>query len=126
MEQLNRNEVEALRILWEAGPQKPADVQAAFGWPIENATLRSVLRGLIGQGLVTRTKQGKAFIYRAKVSRESQLRRMVRRMAEVFTSGSRAGLILQMVRAEKLTAAEIDMLRRLAEGADAAPSEKKK
>jgi len=126
MEQLNQNETEALRILWEAGAQKPADIQAAFGWPIENATLRSVLRGLVEQGLITRTKQGKAYFYRAKVSRESQLRRMVRRMAEVFTGGSRADLILQLVRSEKLTTEEIEMLRRLAEGSDAAPPVRKK
>ncbi len=126
MEQLNQNETEALRILWEAGAKKPADIQAAFGWPIENATLRSVLRGLVEQGLITRTKLGKAYFYRAKVSRESQLRRMVRRMADVFTSGSRADLILQMVRSEKLTAEEIDMLRRLADGPATAPPVRKK
>jgi predicted transcriptional regulator len=126
VEHLNRNEVEALRILWEAGAQKPADIQSAFGWPIENATLRSVLRGLVEQGLITRTKHGKAYFYRAKVSRESQLRRMVRRMAEVFTGGSRADLILQMVRSEKLTLAEIEVLQRLAESADSTPPGKLK
>lgn len=115
MDQLNPNETEALRVLWEAGPLKPADIEAAFGWPIENATLRSVLKGLVDKGLITRTKQGKAFYYRAKVSRESQLRRMARRMADVFTGGSRADLILQMVRAEQLTPAEIETLRQLAE-----------
>jgi predicted transcriptional regulator len=126
VEHLNRNEVEALRILWEAGAQKPADIQSSFGWPIENATLRSVLRGLVEQGLITRTKQGKAFLYRAKVSRASQLRRMVRRMADVFTGGSRADLILQMVRSEKLKADEIEMLRRIAASpAAAAPAKKK-
>jgi predicted transcriptional regulator len=84
------------------------------------------LRGLVDQGLITRTKQGKAFFYRAKVSRDSQLRRMVRRMAEVFTGGSRADLILQMVRSEKLTAEEIETLRRLADGPKAAPPVKQK
>jgi predicted transcriptional regulator len=126
MEQLNRNETEALRILWQSGAQKPADIQWSFGWPIENATLRSVLRGLIDQGLITRTKQGKAYFYRAKVSRESQLRRMVRRMADVFTGGSRADLILQMVRSEKLTTDEIEMLRRLADGSGVVSPVKKK
>jgi predicted transcriptional regulator len=126
VEHLNRNEVEALRILWEAGAQKPADIQSSFGWPIENATLRSVLRGLVEQKLITRTKQGKAYFYRAKVSRESQLRRMVRRMADIFTGGSRADLILQMVRTERLSAEEIDMLRQMADGPATAPQVRKK
>jgi len=126
MEQLNQNETEALRILWGAGPQKPADIQSSFGWPIENATLRSVLRGLVEQGLIIRTRQGKAYFYRARVSRESQLRRMVRRMADVFTGGSRADLILQMVRSEKLTTDEIEMLRQIAAGPVAAAPAKRK
>lgn len=126
MDQLNPNETEVLRVLWEAGPLKPADIEASFGWPIENATLRSVLKGLVEKGLAARTKQGKAFYYRAKVSRESQLRRAARRMADVFTGGSRADLILQMVRAEKLTPAEIETLRRLAEGSDETSTKRSK
>ena len=44
---LNKNELEALRILWEKGELKPADIQARFSWSIENATLRSVIVNLV-------------------------------------------------------------------------------
>ena len=93
MHDLNPNEVEVLRILWDLGPRKPAEIQTAFGWKIENATLRSVLRGLIEKRLLVREKQGKAFYYRARVTRRSQLRRTARRMAEVFAGGSTAVLV---------------------------------
>ena len=55
MEDLNRNELEAMRILWEHGMMKPAEIQEEFSWPIENATLRSVHAGLIEKGHVRRT-----------------------------------------------------------------------
>ena len=43
-EELNANELEVLGILWAEAPLKPQQIEEAFSWPIENATLRSVLR----------------------------------------------------------------------------------
>ena len=67
MTSLNQNELEALRILWERGELKPAEIQAHFSWPIENATLRSVLVNLVEKKHITRRLQGKAFFYAAAV-----------------------------------------------------------
>lgn len=120
MAELNRNELEALRILWEKGALKPAEIQADFAWPIENATLRSVLRGLVEQGCVTRQKQGKAFFYRATASRRTLLSNMARRMAQVFSNGSTAGLIAQLIRSQRLSPEDVAELRRIAE--EKAPS----
>jgi predicted transcriptional regulator len=114
MPDLNRNELEALRILWEKGPTKPADVQAEFAWPIENATLRSVLRALVEKGYASRRKDGKAFYYRATASRRNLFSSMTRRMAQVFTGGSTAGLIAQLIKSERLSADEVEELRRIA------------
>ena len=88
MAQLNRNELEAMRVLWEKGSVKPAQIQDEFSWPIENATLRSALRLLVEKGLVTRGKKGKAYYYRAKASRRRVLKNMSQRMAHDFTGGS--------------------------------------
>ena len=116
MPDLNRNELEALRILWNRrAALKPAEIQADFAWPIENATLRSVLALLAEKGQVAREKRGKAFHYRAKQSPESILTRMARSMAEVFSGGSAAGLIAQLMRVEKVSPEEIEVLRRVAE-----------
>ena len=114
MEDLNQNELEALRVLWEHGPLKPAEIEAHFAWPIENATLRSVLRNLVNEGHLTRRKEGRAFIYRAKASRATMLGRMARRMAQVFAGGSSAELIAQLVKTEKLSPQEIEELRKIA------------
>jgi predicted transcriptional regulator len=114
MAQLNRNELEAMRVLWEKGSLKPAQIQDDFSWPIENATLRSALRLLVEKGLVTRAKKGKAFYYRAKASRWRVLKNMSQRMAHVFTGGSAADLIAQLIKTEKLSKDEIEELRRIA------------
>lgn len=115
MEDLNRNELEAMRILWEHGMMKPAEIQEEFSWPIENATLRSVLVGLMEKGHVRRRKNGKAYYYRATSNRRKGLSRMARRMAQVFAGGSTAELIAQLIRMEKLSPKEIEELRLIAD-----------
>ena len=119
MNDLNRNELEALRVLWEHGVQKPAQIQEHFSWPIDNGTLRSVLKVLLDKGFLTREKSGKAYLYRAKASRKQLFTRMMRQMAHIFASGSRDALILQLVRSEQLSEEAVAELQRIA-------SEKKK
>lgn len=114
MDVLNRNEMEVMRILWEEGPLKPAQIEERFGWPIENATLRSVLRSLVDKKQAQRQKKGKAYYYRSKTTRRGVLRSMARRMAEVFAGGSTSELIAQLIKTENLSSDEIDELRRIA------------
>jgi len=114
MQDLNQNELEVMRILWEHGPLKPAAIQEEFSWPIENATLRSVLAVLMDKGHVTRRRNGKAYFYRARSGRRRGLARMAERMAQVFAGGSTTDLIAQLIRIERLSAVEIEELRRIA------------
>jgi predicted transcriptional regulator len=122
MQDLNQNELETMRVLWEHGRMKPAEIQEDFSWPIENATLRSVLAGLMEKGHVTRRKNGKAYYYRAASNRGKGLSRMANRMAQVFAGGSTAELIAQLIRIEKLSPEDIEELRRIAAGPSAEPS----
>ncbi|HMD54508.1 MAG TPA: BlaI/MecI/CopY family transcriptional regulator, partial [Phycisphaerae bacterium] len=87
MNSLNQNELEVLRILWEQGESKPADIQARFAWPIENATLRSVLVNLVAKRHVTRRPQGKAFMYAARLPKATLLQNMIYGLARVFAGG---------------------------------------
>jgi BlaI family penicillinase repressor len=115
MAELNRNELEAMRVLWERGAVKPAEIQEAFSWTIENATLRSVLRVLVDKDLVVRSKKGKAYFYRSKKRRGTLLKEMTGRMAHVFAGGSPAGLIAHLIKTEKLSGEEVEELRRIAD-----------
>jgi predicted transcriptional regulator len=113
---LNQNELEALRILWDAGPLKPAEIQARFGWAIENATLRSVLVNLVAKGQATRALQGKAFFYAARVPKATLLRTTIRTLARVFAGGSYRELVAQLVETSDLAAADLELIRRTASG----------
>ena len=105
-----------LQILWDADhPLKPGEIEERFEWPIENATLRSVLSVLMERGEIERERKGKAYVYRPKREKHSALSDFFAGMAQVFSGGSRAGLIAQLLQDDSLTPDEIRELEALAE-----------
>ena len=117
MTDFKKDELEVLRILWAEPDLKPAEIQARFHRDIENATLRSVLRALVSTRKLKRTKRGKAYHYRAVVSKQGVLSNMAQRMAHVFADGSTSSFIAALVRAENISPEEIEELKRAAMGA---------
>jgi len=113
---LNQNELEALGILWKHGELKPAEIQARFSWPIENATLRSVLVNLVAKKQATRRLQGKAYFYAARVPKATALQTMVRHLARVFAGGSPRELVAQLVETNDITPADLALLGEAAAG----------
>ena len=114
---LNQNQLEALRILWEKGASKPAEIQGHFSWPIENATLRSVLINLVEIGHVERKLRGKAFFYQARVKKTALLQNMLHTMARVFAAGSKQELVAQLVKTGDIKPEDLEVIRRtIAEG----------
>ena len=107
---LNPNELEALRILWEVGGLKPAAIQARFSWPIENATLRSVLVNLVAKGHIRRKLQGKAFCYEARVEKRSLLRATLQTVQRIFTGGSSRELVAHLVETGDIRPADLELI----------------
>lgn len=116
MEQPNQNELEVLRLLWNKSPQKPGEIQESFGWEIDNGTLRSVLVSMVERGMLTRQREGRAYLYAPKLKRETHLRQMVRRLAEVFTGGSTGQLLMELAEKERLSPQELKQLKKIARG----------
>ncbi|GAF81973.1 unnamed protein product [marine sediment metagenome] len=114
MASLTAGELDVMRILWDRGKLKPAEIQQLYPRPIKNAAVRFQLRVLLEKGHVSRRKVGKAYYYAAVTRRDGALRKMARRMADAFSGGSTAGLIAELIKSEKLTADEIRELKRIA------------
>jgi len=111
---LNENELEVLRLLWLSAPRKPAEIQQEFGWDIDNGTLRSVLVAMVDAELLKRRKEGKAYLYSPRVRRETLLKRMVGRIADVFSDGSTGKLLMELVSNEDLSTDEMQELQQVA------------
>ena len=114
MNSMNQNELEALRILWERGESKPAEIQSHFSWPIENATLRSVLVNLVRKRHIGRRLQGKAFFYAARVPKATMLQTAMQTLARVFAGGSPQELVVQLMETSDIKAADLKLIRQTA------------
>jgi len=111
------HELEIMTVLWEQGPLKPGEIQEKLPYPVKNSALRWQLAALVEKGLVARKKQGKAYLYRAKTARQTALRRLSRRLAEVFAGGSAVALVGQILESQvEISKQELEELKQIAEG----------
>jgi BlaI family transcriptional regulator, penicillinase repressor len=115
MPRFTQGELEVMRILWNGGELKPAEIHAQFPRNITNPTLRSYLMILLEKGHVVRRRVGKAYFYRAKTRRESTFRSMLRELTRVCCDGSVQNLLCQLIRAENLSESDLQALKRLSE-----------
>ena len=113
---LSENEMEALRILWERGEAKPAEIQEHFSWPIDNGTLRSTLVNLVAKRHVSRKQRGKAFHYAARLPKTAALQTIMRGVARVFAKGSTRDLVAQLVDTEEISPEDLKLIQDVAAG----------
>ena len=118
MPRFTQGELEIMRILWEHGELKPAEIHAQFPRKIKNPSLRSYLAILMEKGHVVRRRVGKAYYYKAKTRRESTFRAMLRELTRVCCDGSVETLLCQLIRTQKLSEADLLELKRLSEASD--------
>jgi BlaI family penicillinase repressor len=118
---LTAGEFDVIRILWEHGELKPAQIQSHFPRPIKNAALRSYLSILLEKGHVTRRQVGKAYFYKAKTKRESALFRTLKEIINSYCEGSPQALVMALIKSERLSEAELLRLKRLAEEEESPP-----
>lgn len=121
MTQFTPGELEVMRILWEHGEQKPAEIQQRFSRDIKNAALRSYLSILLEKGHVKRRLKGKAYHYRAKTKQTTAFRTKLRELVDDFCGGSTESLLLNLLKNEPLSDDELLELKRLAEDDDSPP-----
>lgn len=115
MARLTDGELDVMRVLWEHGELKPGEIIERFPRPIKNPAMRSFLSVLVAKGHVARRRVGKAYFYKARTQPEPAFRHMLRKMVDVFFSGSTEALLARLLRSEKMTAEQLLELKRLSQ-----------
>lgn len=115
MPRFTQGELEVMRILWDQGDSKPAEIQGRFPRKITNSSLRSYLAILLEKGHLVRRRVGKAYYYRAKTRRNSAFRSMLRDLTRVCCDGSVDALLCHLIRSQKLSEEDLIELKRLSE-----------
>ena len=114
-------ETDILKVLWDLGPTSVRGVFAALNSgadePIAYNTVQTLLRIMEGKQLVGHHVEGRTFIYTPRFSREESAARFLDRVFD----GAASELMLTLIRAERVPAAELDRMHRLIAEARACP-----
>jgi predicted transcriptional regulator len=88
-------ELECLKALWALGHGTVRDVRQELvrNRNLAYTTVMTVLDRLEKRGGVTRHKEGRAFVYKPKVTREAMRQFAVRELVDAFFDGSENALI---------------------------------
>lgn len=104
-----------MNVVWQDQPveaQRVIDELAEFhGW--SNATIKTMLHRLTKKKLLAFDRDGKRYLYRAKVHRSDCVRQASRSFLDRVFGGSAAPALVHLVKTSKLTDAEVAELRRL-------------
>jgi predicted transcriptional regulator len=111
-------ELEVLKILW--GSESPATVREvmevlnlAHEPPRAYTTVMSLLNVMAEKGLLERTPQGRAFVYRPAMSRDQTLRLLLSETLERAYAGSASLLMAHLLDRSRPTTEELDQIRTL-------------
>jgi len=122
MPRFTPGELKVMRLLWEYGELKPAELQGRFPEPIKNPALRSYLTTLLAKGHVSRRRVGKAYYYRSATRSRSGFRTMLGELVEAYCGGSVSALVMNLIKSEKLSEADLLELKRLADRDGGSPA----
>src|SRR3954451_23104962 len=104
-------ELAMLQVLWQLGRATRRQITDALypgGDAAHYATVQKLMERLEDKGYVKHNRERGTLIYTACVDREELLHRRLREIAEKMCGGSVTPLVMNLVRAESLSASEID------------------
>jgi predicted transcriptional regulator len=107
-------ELRLLEILWHIKEGTVEDILEASGAnPPNYKTTQTLLRIMEEKKLVSHRLQGRAFLFRARVTREQVTRISVGNLVSRFFGGSRAELLINLMEDERINADELEELEEL-------------
>lgn len=109
-------ELRLMDVIWDKGSASAADVLGALpDAGLAYTTVLNTLRILESKGYLSHTKDGKAFIYHARVDRNQASRSAIRHLISRFFGNSPELLVSNLIGDEQLTKQDLQRLKKLIE-----------
>lgn len=109
--ELSRFELQCLRMLWERGEATVRAIHEGLEDPPTYSTVRKIFERLEDKGAVERAgKEGRAVVYRSRVSRPAMVRKEVEQFLDTLFDGAAAPLLSHLARTR---AVDLDDLREM-------------
>jgi BlaI family penicillinase repressor len=118
-ESLTDLQLSVMKVLWrigEGGVSEIVPLLAADGKELAPTTVATLLQRLSKQGWVRHRKDGRQFLYRAKVSERDAAQGVLQRVLSSFFGGRVSALTAQLLESEQISADDLKEMRRLIKG----------
>ncbi len=108
-------EWQVMNVVWDHQPLTAQDVVARLQEQADwaPATIKTMLHRLVRKEVLTYQSQGNRYVYRARARRSDCVRQESRSFLERVFGGESAPLVAHFLRNAKLSAAEIQQLRKI-------------
>ena len=111
-------ELRIMQVLWDEGPSTVAAVQDKLGGALAYTTVQTMLNVLLRKKKVARVSVGRAFEYRAAVSRERAVGAAVKDLVSRMFGGSGEALVMALLDARQITPEALERAAKLAGSAE--------
>jgi predicted transcriptional regulator len=109
-EQLTPLELEIMNVLWDVGAATVQSVQQRVTGGLAYTTVQTMLNVLVRKGRAKRALSGRAYSYRATITREKAMGQTLKDVVQRIFGGSAEALVMNLVETKQLTP---ETLRRL-------------
>jgi BlaI family transcriptional regulator, penicillinase repressor len=109
-------ELQILKVLWELEPQPVRDIRdalAAQGRDIAHTSVITTLNKMFDKGYVKRSRDGNAFLFSARVTKEEVAQKMLAKVVDRVFGGSTSAVMLSLFDRGEIDTDELKELRRL-------------
>jgi BlaI family penicillinase repressor len=104
---LTKLELRMMQVIWRCGASTVSAVQAELDPPLAYTTVQTMLNILERKGKLRRERQGRAYIYSAKVTEAKALRHVVRDLVDRMFGGSSEELVMSLLKNRQLDAKKL-------------------
>lgn len=117
--ELARRERQIMDVIYQLGEATVGDVLKNLSDPPSYSSVRTIIRQIESKGLLTHRQDGKRYVYKATQSRETASRSALRRLLDVFFSGSAPDAVAAILddSASTLSSSDLDRISQLIEQA---------
>lgn len=108
-ERISQAELDVMEVIWRGAPIAATDVASELSakkdWSIR--TVKTLLARLVEKGAVSTQKDGRRFLYRPIIDRQTYVGGAATRLVDKLFGGRAAPLVAQLAESKTLTAEDI-------------------
>jgi len=108
-------EADVMQVVWQRGQATVRDVYETLR-PTRNlayTTIMTVMSTLAKKGVVEHSKEGRAYVYRPKISKKEAAQRSVAKVLQKFFDGSPRALVAHLIDVNAISLNELSSLQQL-------------